>query len=187
MGMPTTRGPRTADELDELPDDGQRWEIIRGAVFVTPAPATLHQRAIRLLLLELNDLAESLGLEVMLSPSDVRADEYTQVQPDLYVVPCRYPGRGATRWEVMQHVVLAIEVLSPGTTQLDREKKRELYLAEGVAEYWIVDLAARAVQVWVLPSVARTVREVLTWTPVGGAASHSIDLPAFFRRVHNER
>jgi len=37
----------TAEEVRRFPDDGLRYEVIRGELFVSPAPGTSHQRAVR--------------------------------------------------------------------------------------------------------------------------------------------
>ena len=42
MGMPATIGNWTVDMLDALPEDGQRYEVIDGELFVTPSPGELH-------------------------------------------------------------------------------------------------------------------------------------------------
>jgi Uma2 family endonuclease len=75
MGMPAlpTTG-WTADMLDALPDDdGNRYEIIDGELFVTPAPRRAHQRAVMELALRLHThLRPRADLEVLTSPADIR-------------------------------------------------------------------------------------------------------------------
>jgi Uma2 family endonuclease len=185
MAMAMRKVPRTADELDDVPDDGQRYELIAGTLFVSPGPTRKHQRASRLLTRWLDRYAESLGLELMYAPLDVRAAADTQVEPDLFVLPHSFEGRDDHHWEPMSQVLLCVEILSPSTTQLDREIKRLLYQSQGVAEYWIVDLSKRSVDVWTPDAQSpRTVRDALVWNPDVAHEPLVIELPALFDAVH---
>ncbi|MCC7055320.1 MAG: Uma2 family endonuclease [Gemmatimonadaceae bacterium] len=185
MALPKV--PRTADDLDDMPDDGQRYEIIEGVLYVSPPPSRRHQRASRLLTRALDLYSEALGLELMYAPADVRAAFDTQVEPDLFVLPHRFEGRDAERWEPMAKVLLCVEVLSPSTALLDRVRKRQLYQAQEVPEYWIVDTESRVIEVWTPGAVqARVERECVTWHAVPARDPLVIDLVALFRKVHDE-
>ena len=172
---------RTADDLDDRPDDRNRYEIIDGEVLVTPPPSLGHQRRLRELLLRLHPFALARGLEVLFAPLDVRASPVTQVEPDLLVLPLHFEGRGLVRWEPMSALVLVVEILSPSTAHVDRGRKRELYLEQGVPEYWIVDEVSRSVAVW-RPGAgeAQHVRDTLVWTPPGVTESLDVDLVSLF-------
>lgn len=124
----------TADDLDTLPDDGNRYELLDGELLVTPSPRVRHQ-AVSLELGVL--LRQSLppGLRVLAAPMDVRFGPKRQLQPDLLVV--RDEGLDAVRVESVP--LLVVEVLSPGTRSRDQVTKRRAYEQEGVASYWIVD------------------------------------------------
>src|SRR5438093_2573527 len=88
MSMPASAGRWTVAMLDALPDDGNRYEIIDGELFVTPAPSYVHQRIVReLARLFANYLSDSREAEVMIAPTDVRVGERTSVEPDLFVIP----------------------------------------------------------------------------------------------------
>jgi Uma2 family endonuclease len=184
MAVSMRKVPRTADELADLPDDGNRYELIDGELFVTPAPVRTHQRMVAQLFMRLHEFAASVGLEVMLSPTAVRASPVTEVEPDLLVLPRHFDGRELHRWEPMSALRLAIEILSPGTARVDRGRKRQLYLESGVPEYWVVDLEARAVEVWhVGAEAARIARDTLRWQPGEAATPLDIDLRAVFMAV----
>ncbi len=186
MAMPVSRLPTTADELDEVPEDGNRYEIIDGELFVTPAPSRTHQRTQVALVLRLAPYAQSLGLELLAAPTDVRASHRTQVQPDLLVLPRSFEWRTDTRWEQMSRLVLAVEILSPSTSRLDHVLKRKLYLTQGVAEYWIVDCDAQSISVWTAGQLtAHVQRDVLVWQPVVGHEALRIDLTAVFLAVQD--
>ena len=185
MGMPAlpTTG-WTVDMLDALPDDGNRYEIIDGQLFVTPAPRRTHQRAVaRLLTLLDGYLADRTDLEVLPAPADIRAGERTSVQPDLFVLPREVEAPG--RWPDLRSLLLAVEVLSPGTARADRLRKRHLYQREGVAEYWVVDLDSRLVERWRAGDERPEILDrALEWRrPAGSEKPLLVDLESFFEKI----
>ena len=168
-----------------LPDDRNRYEVIDGELLVTPAPSTLHQRALAILHIRLAEyLQEQPWGEVLFSPADISFRDDMLVQPDLFVVPAKPDGRRVKKWTEIRGLLLAIEVLSPSTARADRQVKRRLYQREGVAEYWIVDLDARVVERW-RPKDERPeiVTTTLTWQPEASASSFELDLAEFFAGV----
>jgi len=174
----------TVDDLDLLPDDGNRYEIIDGELFVTPAPIYVHQRAQMQLISRMLGYVEALDLELLAAPTAVRASELTEVQPDLLVLYRSPPNALEARWVPMPTLALAVEILSPSTRQRDRGLKRRTYLANGVAEYWIVDLQRRCVQVWRAGAEsADVVTAMLTWQPLLREAPLQLDLLALFARI----
>ncbi len=186
MAMRAPKVPRTADDLDALPADGKRYELIDGELFVSAAPAVAHQRMLLRLAMQLFPFAEPLGIEVAVAPVDVRASIVTQVEPDLLALPRRHVERGRTRWEPMSLLLLAVEILSPSTAAVDRGQKRQLYTSAGVDQYWIVDLDACTVEVWRPGSTlvhVYTVGDALRWQPVAGAEALEIDMAALFEDV----
>jgi Uma2 family endonuclease len=124
----------TADDLDSLPDDGNRYELLDGELLVTPSPTVRHQ-AVQLELALLLRTALPAGLRLLTAPMDVRFGPKRQVQPDLLVV--RDEGLDGMRVESVP--LLVVEILSRGTRSRDQVVKRRVYEQEGVASYWIVD------------------------------------------------
>ncbi len=187
MGMPQTAQRWTAEMVRALPEDGKRYEVIAGELFVTPAPRLLHQAAVKGFLLRLHPYvaAHRLG-EVLASPADIEFDPETLVQPDVFVAPL-VGGRRPRAWPEITGLVLAVEVLSPTTARADRTVKRRLFQRVGVPEYWIVDLEARLVERW-RPGDERP--EILTdrlvWRPDPTAEALTIDFAAFFADVWDE-
>src|ERR1043165_728537 len=87
--MPVGRSEWTVDMLDALPDDGKRYEVIDGELFVTPSPSTPHQLVVGSLYARLRAyLRPTRVARAMISPSDVRSGDYSRnrVQPDVYAV-----------------------------------------------------------------------------------------------------
>ncbi len=148
MGMPVQETQWTADRARALPDDGKRYEVLDGELFVTPAPARVHQLALSVLFRVLDPYLRSHRIGVLLwSPADIEFSPTRLVQPDLFVERLNH-GVPARTWREVRGLVLAIEVLSPTTARADRIRKRRVYMEEEVDEYWIVDLDARAIERW---------------------------------------
>ncbi len=182
MGMPGLRTTGwTVDLLDTLPDDGKRYEIIDGDLFVTPSPNVGHQRVVGTLYLRLRTYVERAAVgEAILSPADIRSGQRTSVQPDVFVVrgDVRLGQRG---WPEVKDLLLAVEVVSPGSTRADRGAKRLLFQRARVDEYWIVDVDSRLVERW-RPEDERPeiVRERLEWRVVQSGDPLVVDLDALF-------
>ena len=182
MAMPHSARRFTADDLADLPDDGNRYEVLDGALLVTPAPSRAHQLVQVRLILALGPYATSLGLDIMAAPTAVRSSPVTELQPDVLVLPRRYAGRADAAWERMSALVLVIEILSPSSRTIDRDRKRVAYLANGVAEYWIVDADKRTVEVWRPGSTHGTlVTGVLHWQPMQAHPAYRLDVSRVFQ------
>lgn len=180
MGMPAVRMDWTAAEAIALPEDGNRYEVLDGELFVTPAPSLPHQGAVGELFLRLAAyvVRERVGW-AFLSPADIVLSPRRLVQPDLFVVPGS--ERRPAAWAEIHHLALAVEILSPRTARADRHRKRVIYQSHGVPEYWIVDLDARLVERW-RPDDARPeiLTERLEWRPRAEAAPFALELREFF-------
>ena len=137
--LPTQKHYTFADYLD-LPDDGNRYEIIHGVLHVTPAPTVSHQKvSARLHLLLAEWVRSRVGGELLYAPVDVHLTDDTNVQPDLlWIAPDRVAEIVGDR--IRGAPDLVIEILSPGTARRDRTIKRDLYAEHGVCEYWLVDI-----------------------------------------------
>jgi Uma2 family endonuclease len=173
----------SADMIRALPEDGNRYETVHGELLVTPSPRPLHQFVLTRLLVALAHYVESEGLgQLLASPADISWGPDILVQPDLFVVDLAEAR--TLSWAKMQHLLLAVEVLSPSTTRSDRFTKRRLYQEVGIPLYWIVDADARSVEVWtpaaMVPVVERT---RLTWTPAGAAGGFELELAELFRPI----
>lgn len=126
--------PLTADDLELMPDDGHRYELVDGTLLVSPGPVPLHQLVVSRLLRVLSTGTPA-GVEVLSAPLDVRLADDTQVQPDLLVA--LRSDFGPKRIEAPP--MLVVEVLSPSTRLIDLNLKRARYERAGIASYWVVD------------------------------------------------
>jgi len=166
MGMPAQKTDWTAEMARALPDDGNRYEVLDGELFVSPAPSPIHQEVLGRLYLLIQPYVErhSLGW-TYLSPADIEFSPRRRLQPDLFVVPNTGAGKPRS-WRDVKTLLLAIETLSPSTASGDRFKKRPIYQDQGVPQTWLVDIDARVIERWrpgdKLPEI---ISGVLEWQP----------------------
>ncbi|MBI2060415.1 MAG: Uma2 family endonuclease [Nitrospirae bacterium] len=146
--LPARRIKLTYDHYLLFPEDGNRHEIIEGEHYMSPAPETQHQRIIvKLARLMGNHLERSGQGEILVAPTDVVLSDTNVVQPDLIYVS-KENARIITKANIRGVPDLIVEVLSPGSAKRDQSLKKDLYARAGVKEYWIVDPAKRAVDVF---------------------------------------
>lgn len=173
----------TVDMLDELPDDGNRYEIIDGELFVSPAPSDVHQLVVGALYSRLRAyLRPSRVARAMAAPSDVRRDDRrrNRVQPDVFAVRLTDGERPAYPFE-QKDLLLVAEVESPSNREYDFQTKRTLYLSNGVGEYWIVSAETRTFTRWrSLVGPGEVLSNVIEWRPAGMPKTLTIDIPEFF-------
>lgn len=174
----------TVADLADLPDDGNRYEVIDGELHVTPAPTFDHQRAILHLYSLLAPYVKDQRLgEIIVAPADVVFSDKRGVQPDLFVMPFAN-GRRARSFVDVGRLLLAVEVLSPSTRQWDRVTKRQLYRDHGVPENWVIDLEARVIErTTPRDHEVETLAERLVWSPEGAGDALELDVAEYFREV----
>lgn len=144
LQVPHSR-PFTRADLDGAPDDGHRYELIDGALVVTPAPRIRHQTVVGSLFALLLESAPT-SLKVLMAPVDVVLAKDTVIQPDLLVAP----RTDFTEADLPGPPLLAIEVLSPSTRSIDLLLKRERLCRAGCPHYWVLDPDEPALTAWTL-------------------------------------
>ena len=149
----------TVDLLDQLPDDGLKYELLDGILLVSPAPIPRHQRAIVRLCVLLDGVCPA-DHEVFVSPLDWRPDHRTSLEPDLLVVAKDRIGEK----NIQQNPAIVVEVLSPSSRRYDRLLKFARYAEAGIPQYWIVDPNQPSVEVY---DLAATGTYVLTGSADG--------------------
>ncbi|MFD0492186.1 Uma2 family endonuclease [Saccharopolyspora spinosporotrichia] len=142
-GMSTMSWPGhllTLEEFDQLPEDNsRRYELQEGVLLVTPKAATLHQRVVRalgsVLVAQLPAEWEAVpDVEVVLKhkwPPTVRI-------PDVLIAPTELIDKNPNRLQAAD-VAVAVEVISPGSRQMDQVTKRYEYAAAGIQGYWVLE------------------------------------------------
>jgi Uma2 family endonuclease len=135
-----TRGTRfLASDIWDAPEDGKRYEVIDGGLYISPRPGWRHQ-------LQLGNLWEfvkawvrihRLGY-VVTSPMGVVLDDENGLEPDLVFVSHERAHYISDRG-VEGPPDLVVEVLSPSTEARDLGIKLRRYAASSVTHYWILD------------------------------------------------
>jgi Uma2 family endonuclease len=154
---PPPQGQWTYEDWLRLPNDGWRYEVIKGVLYMAPAPTIKHQRASRDLEFALiTFVRQQRAGEVFNAPVDVYLPgQETPVEPDLVFVSAErahiISGRG-----IEGAPDLIVEIFSPTTWWYDLRVKLPLYQETGVREYWVVDTEAKTVQIFVLRGAAYT-------------------------------
>jgi len=171
----------TAEMVRALPEDGNRYEVVRGELLVTPAPRLWHQEIVRRLVVALSGYLEREPVgHVFHSPADISWSADTLVQPDVFVVPLAEAR--TLDWSRIATLLLVAEVLSPSSHQADRFSKRREYQSHDVPVYWIVDPDHKLVEMWTpgdaLPAFER---ERLKWHPAGARTPFELDLADLFK------
>ena len=128
-------------------DDGQRYEVVNGVLYMTPAPNIAHQDAVGRFVYYLLSYVEFPGLgKICVAPCDVELAPNIVVQPDVLVVLKAHKER-VTKSHIVGAPDVVVEVSSPGTATHDRRSKYDMYAHAGVQEYWLVDPVAQVVEV----------------------------------------
>ena len=145
------RGPWRSSDLDLLPDNGARYEIINGELFMSKSPHWHHQAACTKVAAKLTLWSESNGDgQTIINPGVIFSDA-NDVIPDVVWISNE---RLATLMDDAGHLngapELVIEVLSFGmrNEERDRTAKRKLYETQGVREYWVLDWRLKQVEVY---------------------------------------
>src|SRR5215212_8707627 len=147
MAVATPSRKLTYEDYLLLPEDGRRYEIIDGELFVTPAPSRKHQTVAYNLVLRIgNHLADHNTGRLFFAPFDVVLSEHDVVEPDLLFIS-RERNAILTQKNVQGPPDLAVEILSESTRKRDKVLKRKRYEQFGIAEYWIIDPELESVEI----------------------------------------
>ena len=157
------QGDWTYEDYLRLPEDGNRYEVIRGFLHVTAAPYPLHQYVSSRLSRLVGGFIDERELGILLTaPLDVRLPQRIgdPVQPDLVFLRTGNQPRWETDPSFDGVPDLAIEVLSRSTARRDRTIKKDAYWEAGIREYWLVDPWRRAVEIYLLSDDGRRYDEL---------------------------
>ncbi|MEK7311684.1 MAG: Uma2 family endonuclease [Chloroflexota bacterium] len=148
---PPEQGQWAYEDWLRLPDDGFRYEVLKGELHMAPPPTLQHQRTSGRLFARMQRFTEQNDLgEVFEAPTGVRLpNEPVPVQPDiLFVRKERLNILGKEYVEGAPDLI--VEILSPSNWTYDRKEKFQAYRDAGVSEYWIVDYRPKTIEVFVL-------------------------------------
>ncbi len=144
------QGQWTYEAYAAIPENGKRYEVVRGVLYMAPAPGMKHQSIAGHIFYHLTTHVyyRKLG-KTFFAPFDVQLNEKTIVQPDVLVILNAHRER-ITESRIIGAPDLVVEILSPKTASKDRHEKRAAYEQAGVPEYWLVDPETRSVELLVL-------------------------------------
>ena len=140
----------TIADLDAMPDDEYRYEIIEGELFVSRSPSLTHQTVSGNLFRSIDTYLIENPIGRIWATPGVILSEFSGVIPDLVYVSHQRRAEIASGDRVTGAPDLVIEILSPGSEneRRDRVAKKQLYGKHGVKEYWIVDFENRSIEIY---------------------------------------
>ena len=139
----------TYADLATFPDDHLRREIIDGELIVTPSPIIRHQDAVGNIFFRLKSYSARAGGRAFVAPLDVFFADDNVVEPDVVFIRADHAGQVGEKF-IKDAPDLVVEISSPSTRRLELVRKRELYERFGVPEYWVGDLEADRVEIYLL-------------------------------------
>ena len=174
-GFPA-QGSWTYEDYCRIPDDGKRYEVIRGVLHVSPAPRTRHQLVVADLFGLLHQFVKTRRLgKVIPSPVDVLLPGLASpIQPDIVFVSRERLGIIQEK-NIAGAPDLVIEVLSPRNVQSDLGARLELFAEGGIDECWVVDPEAFRIDVHVRQGTVY----VIDGSYVADASARSRAIPDF--------
>jgi Uma2 family endonuclease len=142
----------TISDLDATPDDGNRYELIEGVIYMSCSPNLKHQMVLHNLQFEIELFLRSNPIGFICPGIGVIFDDFNGVIPDLVFISNEQQDEIASGDRVYGAPDLAIEIISPGSENEKRDRgiKRQLYGFHKVKEYWIVDPENRRIEVYKL-------------------------------------
>jgi Uma2 family endonuclease len=155
---------QTIDDLEQMPDDDNRYELLEGEIVVSHAPTLSHQRiSMNITAIMLRYLEQNPTGEVFATPG-VIFDQHNAVIPDLVWVSYARQTAIVERDRFIAAPDLLIEIVSPGESNArrDRTTKREVYGRFGVEEYWIVEPERQAVDRYTLVDTVLELQQTAT-------------------------
>src|SRR5215471_3746154 len=142
----------TVDDLQAMPDDGNRYEVIGGEIFMSRASGLTHQRVSGNLFSLFRNYLDSNPIGEVLATPGVVFSEIDGVIPDIVFFTNERAKLILSGERIIAAPDLIVEIVSPGSENQrgDRVIKRQLYAKFGVREYWIGDYQSRTVEVFTL-------------------------------------
>ena len=152
LQMRSTDASWCYEKWERLPDDGNRYEVIDGVLYMSTAPGVRHQRVVMRLDRRIGFPLESQGIVIALvSPVGLLMPGADPVQPDFLLIRSERADIISDDDRIRGVPDLIAEVLSPSHPELDMVVKRAAYARAGVSEYWILRPETRDVLVYSEP------------------------------------
>ena len=165
VNWPSPNRPLTVADLESFPeDDGNRYELIEGKLYVSRAPGIPHQRVLNNVLFEIGSFLKANPIGILVPGAGAIFSDYDAVIPDICFVRHEHWDQAVTGEKFTGPIDLVIEIVSPGNANRRRDfnAKRKLYGKYRVEEYWIVDNENLSVSVY--RQERQTLKELVTLT-----------------------
>jgi len=144
------QGRWTYEDYTAIPEDGHRYEVVNGVLYMSPSPNVRHQDIVGEIFAYLRDFVRSGELgRVFMAPLDVELSEGNIVQPDVFVVLQKHRDHISTN-RIVGAPDLIVEIASPSTARYDQHAKLDAYASASVPEYWVVNPDTQTVKVLLL-------------------------------------
>jgi Uma2 family endonuclease len=142
----------TISDLDAMPEDGNRYELFEGEIFVSRAPSLSHQIILANLLAILRAYLDRNPIGQAIPTPGVIFSESNGAIPDIVFISSQLFRQLVFEERINGAPELIVEIVSPGkeNARRDRVVKRQVYGRFGVKEYWIVDPEKRAIEIYQL-------------------------------------
>jgi Uma2 family endonuclease len=139
----------TNADLEAMPDDGNRYELIDGELYVSSAPSMIHQTILANIVIVFGKYLDHHPIGRIIPGVGVIFDDHNGVIPDLVFATHERMRKALAGGRFRTAPEIVIEILSPGSSneRRDRHVKYALYARRGASEYWIVDPENRSVEV----------------------------------------
>lgn len=148
------QGSWTYQDYAAIPDDGHRYEVLDGVLYMMTCPGEPHQSALTWLVYYLTMYIQAPGHgRVYAAPFDVELAIHTIPQPDVIVV-LNHSRHIITPSHIVGAPDLVVEIASPNTARHDRTRKQAAYARAGIPEYWIAEPNQRTIEVLILDASA---------------------------------
>ncbi len=135
----------TYQDFCALPDNGRRYEILDGDLYMSPSPTPLHQHVLLELGANLRAHVKRHDLgRVFIAPLDVLLSEHDIVEPDIIFVS-KARESIITAKNIVGVPDLLVEIISPSNTERDVRDKQNIYARCGVPFYWMLDPEGRSI------------------------------------------
>ncbi|HEY0605304.1 MAG TPA: Uma2 family endonuclease [Herpetosiphonaceae bacterium] len=167
----------TVADLELMPDDGNRYELLEGELVVSRAPRLTHQRISGNIFALLHQHLSRHPIGEVFATPGIVFDQISSVIPDLVFVSYERQAEIVVDDRFIAAPELVIEILSPGEENAyrDRVTKRQIYGRFGVSEYWIVDPERQALEVYAIEENVLELQQTIT----GNDELTSLVLPDF--------
>jgi Uma2 family endonuclease len=142
----------TVADLDLMPDDENKYELIDGEIYMSRAPSLTHQYVVHNAQMAVGSYLATNPIGIVVPGPGVIFDDFNGVIPDIIFFRNERRAEIASGDRLSGAPDLAVEIISPGAENRRRGRvlKLHLYGRFGVKEYWLVDLENRSVDVYQL-------------------------------------